>query len=93
MKLIWKCSPDISANKITDYDKACDVLFKLVKISTNMEELGIPKPYILKLRLAEWKKMVEYLSLHKILSAFRLVGIKGVDVFTSYGMKKIRIWL
>lgn len=78
---------------IDEYEKAYDVLFKLGEISTNMEGLGVPKPYILKLRLAEWKKMVEYLSLHKILSAFRLVGIKGVDVFTSYGMKKIRIWL
>lgn len=93
MKLIWKCSPDMSADKITDYDKAVDVLFALIRISTKMEELGIPKPYVLKLRLAEWKKMVELLSLHKILSEFRTVGIKGVDIFTSYGVKKIRIWL
>lgn len=80
-------------NLIDEYEKAYNVLFKLGEISTNMEEMGIPKPYILKLRLAEWKKMVEHLSLPKILSSFRIKGIKGIDVFTSYGVKKIRIWL
>lgn len=78
---------------IDSYDKAIEVLEGLERIVKHMNYAGIPPPYTLKIVDDIWKSLVKYLLLNKILTFFRANRIKGVDIFTSYGVKKIRIWL
>lgn len=54
---------------------------------------GIKPPYLLKIPKRIWDKANEKYGIHNILSNFRRNEIIGVDIFTSYGVKKVRIWL
>lgn len=61
--------------------------------SYNYKSKGIKPPYLLKIPKRIWDKANEKYGIHNILSNFRRNEIMGVDIFTSYGVKKVRIWL
>lgn len=87
-------------NKFEDYpciinsnEKALEILDSLKSLAEEMDKMDISGPYRLKLRLDVWNLLVGFISLPKLLSFFREKNIKGVDVYTSYGIKKVDIWL
>ena len=57
------------------------------------KERGINPPYLLKIPKRIWDEANKKYGIHNILSNFRRNEIMGVDIFTSYGVKKVRIWL
>lgn len=61
--------------------------------SYNYKSKGIKPPYLLKIPKRIWDEANKKYGIHNILSNFRRNEIMGVDIFTSYGVKKVRIWL
>lgn len=49
--------------------------------------------YIWVFPINQWRKILKESSINDILSHLRRNRIKGINVITSYGIKKIRIWL
>lgn len=87
-------------NKIEDYpciingnEKALKILDSLKSLAEEMSKMEIPSPYRMKLSLDVWNLLVGFISMPKLLSFFRQNKIKGVDIYTSYGIKKVDIWL
>lgn len=57
--------------KLTDSDKVGELFFALDGMAKKMATRGIPKPYILQLRLVDWKQI---LNIHLFLKYWKYLG-------------------